>query len=85
MEIAPAPATIPPTNMDCMLNLSAIVTVKGAAMFPRLDIASTTPVPVVLMADGNDSVVMREYNPKQNATITIRLLFAKRLTPIAMV
>ena len=47
-------------NIDCSPNLSASVTMNGDAMLPRLDIASTTPVPVVLIPDGKLSVVIRE-------------------------
>jgi hypothetical protein len=52
--------TMPPMNIDCRSNLSASVTTKGEAILPRFDIASTTPVPVVLIPDGNDSVVISE-------------------------
>lgn len=56
----PAAQTTPPMNIDCSPNLSASVTMNGDAMLPRLDIASTTPVPVVLIPDGKLSVVIRE-------------------------
>lgn len=67
MEAAPARHTIPPTSIDWTLIFSAMVTMKGEAMLPRFDIAYTMPVPLVFMLGGNDSVVIRENSPKQNA------------------
>ena len=51
------------------------VTRKGAAMFPKLDIASVMPSPVDLMLVGNVSAVIRLN--KEKATV-----FESLLSPI---
>lgn len=52
MAIPPARLKNPPMNTAFMLEKFAKVTRKGAAMFPKLDIASETPNPVERMEVG---------------------------------
>lgn len=56
----------PPTHMDWIPSFPDIVTMNGLAIFPRLLKASTIPVPVVLILEGKDSVVikLKRANPK---------------------
>ena len=54
---------------------SESVTKNGAAMFPKFDIASETPVPVDLMEVGNDYVVIKLKRANEN-------VLKSRLTPI---
>ena len=64
--IPPAMQTNPPINTPFTPISSAMVTKNGETIFPTLDIASETPVPVDLMEVGNDQVVIRlkRANPK---------------------
>ena len=65
----------PPATTALMCITCANVTRKGAAMFPKLDIASVMPSPVDLMLVGNVSAVIRLN--KEKATV-----FESLLSPI---
>lgn len=58
--------TIPLIKTPLSPTSSPKVTRKGAAMFPRFDIASEIPVPVDLISVGNDYVVIKENKAKPN-------------------
>lgn len=66
-ESPPARQTIPPINIDWICATSERVTMKGAVILARLATASTIPVPVFLMFEGNDSTVNRIDIPNANA------------------
>ena len=75
MLTPPAIHTNPPKNTPFTPISPAPVTKNGAAILPKFDIASETPVPVDLISVGKDYVVIKENRAKLN-------VLKSRLKPI---